>query len=204
MQRDSRGFQGITDPKTSRFSISDVELRMFGETTRPSNEQTRLYTVWIREWEISLSRPSLVARRRLRLFAIHPTNCTPFAYTIQHTSSCNMHARTQTRTHMQNIVGVVAWQLRFQTSPPGTPVYCWFLLGVSCYLPLPGIYRLVGRSYGVRSREKTAIQVVLQLMMRMVFFWQCPKVIIFNIQSNIQFTKCFDKTFRANSRHNIT
>lgn len=36
-----RGFQGITDPETSRFSISDVEPRMFGETTRPSNEQTR-------------------------------------------------------------------------------------------------------------------------------------------------------------------
>lgn len=61
----SRGDPGCHG-STSRFSISDVEPRMFGETTRPSNEQTRPYTARIREWEISLSRPSPVARRRLR------------------------------------------------------------------------------------------------------------------------------------------
>lgn len=67
--------------------------------------------------------------------------------------------------HTQNIVGVVAWQLRFQTSPPGTPVYCWFLLGVSCYLPLPGICRSVGLPVmQLRKNSVSMVSTRLQLI----------------------------------------
>lgn len=105
---------------------------MFGETTRPSNEQTRPYTARIREWEISLSRPSPVARRRLR----HSL----YVRIVCRTSPCNVYM--EYRYPRGSCV---------QTSPPGTR---GLLLVSQCcgensrYLPLPSIC-LVGRSVGL-------------------------------------------------------
>lgn len=70
------------DTQRGCFSISDVEPRVFGEATRPSNEQTRPYTARIREWEISLSRPSPVARRR-RLYDVHHIPEQTTVYTVR-------------------------------------------------------------------------------------------------------------------------
>lgn len=105
---------------------------MFGETTRPSNEQTRPYTARIREWEISLSRPSPVARRRLR----HSL----YVRIVCRTSPCNVYM--EYRYPRGSCV---------QTSPPGTQ---GLLLVSQCcgensrYLPLPSVC-LVGRSVGL-------------------------------------------------------
>lgn len=105
---------------------------MFGETTRPSNEQTRPYTARIREWEISLSRPSPVARRRLR----HSL----YVRIVCRTSPCNVYMEYRYPRGSCT-----------QTSPPGTR---GLLLVSQCcgensrYLPLPSVC-LVGRSVGL-------------------------------------------------------
>lgn len=102
--RGDPGCHGFTSP----FSISDVEPRMFGETTRPSNEQTRPYTARIREWEISLSRPSPVARRRLR----HSL----YVRIVCRTSPCNVY--TEYRYSVRQLRPDLLQALE---------VYCWFL-----------------------------------------------------------------------------
>lgn len=91
--------------------------------------------------------------------------------------------------------------MRFQTSPPGTPVYCWFLLGVSRYLPLPGIYRSVGLT--VMQLRKNSVSVVLTARLQLMLGWYlltASRIFSNQIISNV--SQSFEETFRTNERYN--